>query len=183
MYKVKYYVTDVEGNEVESATTYTNEDFGSYVDAANWLREESEWFVEACTIDTKNNPECVEVADDLKVVRIAPRLINEPIREIPLLAGIEIESATQKVLEVQNDFHFRFEGSNYQWTQFIGEREHRSVYVRSEHCANVWRQEGGCTGESVLPSNTDGVQRVGPRGPLRRIGRSHGVVSLIGRPV
>jgi len=113
MYKVKYYVTDVEGNEVESATTYTNEDFGSYVDAAKWLEEESEWFVEACTIDTKNNPECVEVA---------PRLMNEPIREIPLLAGIEIESATQKVLEYQNDFHFRFEGSNYQWTQFIGER-------------------------------------------------------------
>jgi len=122
MYKVKYYVTDVEGNEVESATTYTNEDFESYVAAADWLREESEWFVEACTIDTKNNPECIEVADDLAVVRIAPRLQNEPIREIPLLAGIEIESATQKVLEYQNDFHFRFEGSNYQWTQFIGER-------------------------------------------------------------
>jgi hypothetical protein len=122
MYKVKYYVTDVEGNEIESATTYTNEDFGSYVDAAEWLREESEWFVEACTIDTKNNPECIEVADDVKVVRIAPRLMNEPIREIPLLAGIEIESATQHVMEYKNEFHFRFEGSNYQWTQFIGER-------------------------------------------------------------
>ena len=69
------------------------------------------------------------------------------------------------------------------WPRMRGEREHRSVYVHSEHCANVWRQEGGCTGESVLPSNTDGVQRVGPRGPLRRIGRSHGVVSLIERPV
>jgi hypothetical protein len=122
MYKVKYYVTDLKGNEVESATTYTNEDFGSYLDACAWLRDESDWFVEACTIDTKNNPECIEVADEVKVVRIAPRLMNEEIREIPLLAGIEIESATQKVLEYQNDFHFRFEGSNYQWTQIIGEQ-------------------------------------------------------------
>lgn len=122
MYKVKYYVTDVDGNEVESATTYTNEDFESYVAAADWLREESEWFVEACTIDTKNNPECIEVADDLAVVRIAPRGKNDPIKEIPLLAGIEIESATQKVTEYQNDFHFRFEGHNYHWTQFISER-------------------------------------------------------------
>jgi hypothetical protein len=122
MYKVKYYVTDVEGNEVESASTYTNEDFESYVEAADWLREESEWFVEACTIDTKNNPECVEVADDVKVVRIAPRNENDPIREIPLLAGIEVESATQQVLEYKNDFHFRFEGHNYNWTQYVGER-------------------------------------------------------------
>jgi hypothetical protein len=121
MYKVKYYVTDVEGNEVESASTYTNEDFESYVEAADWLREESEWFVEACTIDTKNAG-LENVADDVKVVRIAPRNENDPIREIPLLAGIEVESATQKVLEYQNDFHFRFEGHNYHWTQFVGER-------------------------------------------------------------
>ena len=59
MYKVKYYVTDVEGNEVESATTYTNEDFESYVAAADWLREESEWFIDACSIDTKNKPESI----------------------------------------------------------------------------------------------------------------------------
>ena len=59
----------------------------------------------------------------------------------------------------------------------------RSGCARAELWAGAKRQEGGCTGESVLPSNTDGVQRVEPRGPLRRIGRSHGVVSLIGRPV
>jgi len=26
------------------------------------------------------------------------------------------------------------------WPRMRGEREHRSVYVRAEHCANVWRQ-------------------------------------------
>jgi hypothetical protein len=122
MYKVKYYVTDLEGNEVESATTYTNENFESYVAAAEWLESESDWFVEACTIDTNNNPECVEVADELAVVRIASRGDNDPIREIPLLAGIEIETAIQQVTEYRNDFHFRFEGHDYQWTQFVGER-------------------------------------------------------------
>ena len=58
----------------------------------------------------------------------------------------------------------------------------RGAVVDSPALSSV-RQEDGCTGESVLPSNTDGVQRVGPRGPLRRIGRSYLVVSLIGRPV
>jgi len=57
------------------------------------------------------------------------------------------------------------------------------VCVRVEVCANVRRQEGGCTVGSVLPSNTDGVDRVGPRGPLRRTGRSQSTFSSIGRPV
>jgi len=69
------------------------------------------------------------------------------------------------------------------WPRMRGVERGRSGFARAELWAGAKRQEGGCTGESVLPSNTDGVQRVGPRGPLRRIGRSHGVVSLIERPV
>jgi hypothetical protein len=122
MYKVKYYVTDLSGEVVDSATTYTNEDFDTYAAAAQWLEDESDWFVEACSIDTKNNPECGEIADELAVVRIAPRGENDPIVEIPLLAGMEIESATQHIVEYKNEFHFRFEGHNYQWTQFVGEQ-------------------------------------------------------------
>jgi len=122
MYKVKYYVTNVSGEVIDSATTYTNEDFDTYVAAAAWLADESDWFVEACSIDTKNNPECGEIADELAVVRIAPRGENDPIVEIPMLAGIEVESATQHIVEYKNEFHFRFEGHNYQWTQFVGER-------------------------------------------------------------
>ncbi len=38
----------------------------------------------------------------------------------------------------------------------------RNVCVCVEVCANVGRQEGWCTVGSVLPSNTDGVDRVGP---------------------
>jgi len=122
MYKVKYYVTDVSGDVIDSATTYTDEDFDTYAAAARWVADESDWFVEACSIDTKNNRECVEVADEVTVVRIAPRGKNEPIVEIPLLAGMEIESATQHIVEYKNEFYFRFEGHNYQWTQFVGER-------------------------------------------------------------
>lgn len=122
MYKVKYYVTDLQGNTVESATTYTSEDFATYVAAAQWLENESDGFVDACTIDTTANPECVEVADELAVVRIAPRGENDPIVEVPLLAGIEIEAAIQEVTEYRNDLHFKFDGHDYQWTQFVGER-------------------------------------------------------------
>jgi hypothetical protein len=122
MYKVKYFVTDTEGNEIDSATTYTNETFESYERASEYLREESDWFVEACTIDTKNNPECVEVADDVVVVRIAPREENAPIKEIPFLEGIVVNKATQQVLEYKNDLNFEFDGHNYEWTQYVGER-------------------------------------------------------------
>ena len=40
-----------------------------------------------------------------------------------------------------------------------------------------------CAGESMLPSNTDDVDCVGPQGPSRRSGRSHCMFSSIGRPV
>ena len=40
-----------------------------------------------------------------------------------------------------------------------------------------------CTVESVLSSNTDDVDRVGPQGPLRRTGRSQSSFSSIGRTV
>lgn len=122
MYKVKYFVTDLQKREIESATTYSNEDFATYVAAAEWLANESDGFVDACTIDTTANPECIEVADDLAVVRIAPRGENDPIVEIPLLTGIKVESATQHVLEYKNEFNFRFDGHDYQWTQYVGER-------------------------------------------------------------
>jgi len=122
MYKVKYYVTDPSGDVIDSATTYTEQDFDTYAAAAQWLEDESDGFVEACSIDTKNNPECVEIADELAVVRIAPRGENEPIVEIPMLSGIEVKSATQHILEYKNEFHFRFDGHNYQWTQFVGEQ-------------------------------------------------------------
>ena len=121
MYKVKYFVTDLQEREIESATTYTSEDFATYVAAAEWLANESDGFVDACTIDTTANPECIEVADDLKVVRIAPRGENDPIIEISFLAGIKVEAAVQEVTEYRNDLHFQFDGNDYQWTQFVGE--------------------------------------------------------------
>lgn len=121
MYKVKYYVTDLNGDVVDSATTYTGETFDSYEKACEYLREDSEWFVQACTMDTKNDG-LVDVADDLAVVRIAPRNENDPIIEIPFLQGIEVESATQKVLEYRNDLKFKFDGHTYEWTQYVGER-------------------------------------------------------------
>ena len=45
------------------------------------------------------------------------------------------------------------------------------------------RQEDGCTGESMLPPNTDDGNGVGPHGPSRRSGRSRCMSSSIGRPV
>ena len=45
------------------------------------------------------------------------------------------------------------------------------------------RQEDGCTGESMLPPNTDDGNCVGPHGPSRRSGRSRCMSSSIGRPV
>lgn len=84
MYKVKYELRDSKNGILTEHCTYTNEDFESYSKAANWLREESDTFQEACDIDTKNARIQDEVADDLVVVRIAPRGENDPIEEIPL---------------------------------------------------------------------------------------------------
>jgi len=59
----------------------------------------------------------------------------------------------------------------------------RSGCARAELCASAERQEDGCTGESMLPPNTDDGNGVGPHGPSRRSGRSRCMSSSIGRPV
>ena len=69
------------------------------------------------------------------------------------------------------------------WPRMRGVERGRSGFARAELWASAKRQEGGCTGESVLPSNTDDVDCVGPQGPSRRSGRSHCMFSSIGRPV
>jgi hypothetical protein len=53
----------------------------------------------------------------------------------------------------------------------------------AELWASAKRQEDECTGESMLPSNTDDGEGVGPHGPSRRSGRSRCMSSSIGRPV
>jgi hypothetical protein len=57
------------------------------------------------------------------------------------------------------------------------------LMARADLCASAKRQEDGCTGESMLPSNTDDGNCVGPRGPSRRSGRSRCMSSSIGLPV
>jgi hypothetical protein len=59
----------------------------------------------------------------------------------------------------------------------------RSGCARAELWAIAKRQEDECTGESMLPSNTDDGDCVGPYGPSRRSGRSRCMSSSIGRPV
>ena len=63
------------------------------------------------------------------------------------------------------------------------ERGRSGFARRAELCASAKRQEDGCTGESMLPSNTDDGDCVGPRGPSRRSGRSSCMSSSIGRTV
>ena len=58
----------------------------------------------------------------------------------------------------------------------------RGAVVDSPALSSV-RQEDGCTGESMLPPNTDDGNCVGPHGPSRRSGRSRCMSSSIGRPV
>ncbi len=53
----------------------------------------------------------------------------------------------------------------------------------AEVCACTGRREVECTVKNVPTSNTDGTQRVGPRGLLRKTGGSQGTVSSIDRPV
>jgi hypothetical protein len=43
------------------------------------------------------------------------------------------------------------------------------------------RQEGECTAKNTTPSNTNGVDRVGPRGLLRKTGGSQSTFSSIER--
>jgi len=59
----------------------------------------------------------------------------------------------------------------------------RSGFARAELCASAERQEDECTGESMLTSNTDDGDGVGPHGPSRRSGRSRCMSSSIGLPV
>jgi len=59
----------------------------------------------------------------------------------------------------------------------------RSGFARAELWASAKRQEDGCTGESMLPPNTDDGNCVGPHGPSRRSGRSRCMSSSIGLPV
>ena len=57
------------------------------------------------------------------------------------------------------------------------------AYTSALSSVRTYDVRGAGAREKVCCLPQDGVQRVGPRGPLRRIGRSHGVVSLIERPV
>ena len=59
----------------------------------------------------------------------------------------------------------------------------RSGFAHAELWAIAKRQEDGCTGGSMLPSNTDDDDCVGPLGPSRRSGRSRCMSSSIGLPV
>ena len=70
----------------------------------------------------------------------------------------------------------------------------RSGFARAELCASAKRQEDGCMGESMLPSNTDDGDCVGPQVPREEVadpivcpprlgGRSHCMSSSIGRSV
>ena len=58
-----------------------------------------------------------------------------------------------------------------------------SCALRRSRASSAERQEDGCTGESMLPPNTDDGNCVGPHGPSRRSGRSRCMSSSIGRPV
>jgi hypothetical protein len=65
---VKYEVRDIDGNIMDKHSTYTMKEFKSVEQAKDWIRNESDWFVDACTIDTKQIDEVI--SDDLVIVEV-----------------------------------------------------------------------------------------------------------------
>lgn len=65
---VKYEVRDIDGKLMDEYATYTMKEFKSVAHASDWIRNESDMFVDACTIDTKQINEVI--SDDLVIVEI-----------------------------------------------------------------------------------------------------------------
>jgi hypothetical protein len=65
---VKYEVRDIDGKLMDEHATYTMKEFKSVEEASDWIRNESDWFVDACTIDSKQ----IEgvISDDLVIVEV-----------------------------------------------------------------------------------------------------------------
>lgn len=68
MIKVKYEARDREGKVLDEHSTYTEKTFASVEQASEWIREEGDWFVDACLIDSNNIGG--EFFDDLVIVEI-----------------------------------------------------------------------------------------------------------------
>lgn len=65
---VKYEVRDIDGKVMNEHSTYTMKEFKTVEEASDWIRNESDWFVDACTIDTNQIDEVI--SDDLVIVEI-----------------------------------------------------------------------------------------------------------------
>ena len=65
---VKYEVRDIKGNLMNEHATYTETEFKTVEEASDWIRNDSDWFVDACTIDSKQIDEVI--SDDLVIVEI-----------------------------------------------------------------------------------------------------------------
>jgi hypothetical protein len=65
---VKYEVRDIKGNLMNEHATYTMKEFKNVEEASDWIRNDSDSFVEACTIDSKQIDEVI--SDDLVIVEI-----------------------------------------------------------------------------------------------------------------
>ena len=65
---VKYEVRDITGKVMNEHSTYTMKEFKTVEEASDWIRNESDWFVDACTIDSKQIDEVI--SDDLVIVEI-----------------------------------------------------------------------------------------------------------------
>jgi hypothetical protein len=65
---VKYEVRDINGKLINEHATYSMREFKTVEEASEWIRNESDWFVDACTIDSKQIDEVI--MDDLVIVEI-----------------------------------------------------------------------------------------------------------------
>jgi hypothetical protein len=65
---VKYEVRDIKGNLMDEHATYSMKEFKTVEEASEWIRNESDWFVDACTIDSKQIDEVI--SDDLVIVEV-----------------------------------------------------------------------------------------------------------------
>jgi len=65
---VKYEVRDIDGKVLPEHSTYTMKEFKSVSEASDWIRNESDWFVDCCLIDSNNIGGVI--SDDLVIVEI-----------------------------------------------------------------------------------------------------------------
>ena len=65
---VKYEVRDIDGKLMDEHATYTMKEFKTVEEASDWIRNDSDGFVDACTIDSKQIDEVI--SDDLVIVEI-----------------------------------------------------------------------------------------------------------------